>query len=142
MQPASCAGSGRQGSAGGFRMPSSTSWRSSPGSSSACARSPSDRTTREQLLQPPLDADTEERLDVLKPALEVVYLAALPDLVCLRHDGGLDREQRIIHDRRARERQRLPAELGFRGELLGAGERSQRIAQPRILGEHVLTEAS
>jgi hypothetical protein len=47
-------------------------------------------------LQPPLDADTEERLDVLKAALEVVDLAALPDLIRLRHDGGLDREQRVV----------------------------------------------
>jgi hypothetical protein len=41
-------------------------------------------------LQPSLDADTEERLDALKAALEVVDLAALPDLVRLRHDGGRD----------------------------------------------------
>src|SRR3954470_12139904 len=110
MRPASCAGSGRQGSAGGSRMPSSTSWPSSPAFSSGCARSPSGRTAREQLLQPPLDADTEERLDALKAALEVVDLAALPDFVRLRHDGGLDGEQRVVHDRRARESQRLPDE--------------------------------
>src|SRR6185436_17342602 len=105
MQPASSAGSGRLGSAGGFRTPSSTSWPSSPDFSSGCARSPSSRAAREQLLQPPLDADAEERLDVLKAALNVVDLAALPDLVRLRHDRGLDREQRIVDDRRARVRQ-------------------------------------
>src|SRR5580765_2940317 len=142
MQRANCAGSGRQGSAGGSPMPSSTSWPSSPDFSSGCARSPSGRAAREQLLQPPLDADTEERLDALKAALEVVDLTALPDLVRLCHDGGLDGEQRVVDDRGAGERQALPVELGFRGELLGAGKPSQRITQPRVLHEHVLANAS
>src|SRR4051812_15967288 len=39
MQPASCAGSGRQGSAGGFRIPSFTSSRNSQAYKSASIRS-------------------------------------------------------------------------------------------------------
>jgi hypothetical protein len=77
----------------------------------------------------------------LEAPVELIDLATQPNLVSLRHHGSLHGEERVIHDRRTRERKRHLAELrcplSFARKPLYACERPQRFPQARVFNQHL-----